>query len=59
MASPLVCLTRDLFQNFTSRGARVALSIERPTLDFCWGHDLMVHEFEPCFGVCDDSVEPA
>ena len=23
------------------------------------GHDLMVHEFEPCVRLCADSVEPA
>ena len=27
--------------------------------DFSSGHDLMVREFEPCTGLCADSVEPA
>ena len=29
------------------------------TLDFSSGHDLTVHEFEPCVRLCADSVEPA
>ena len=28
-------------------------------LDFSSAHDLVVHEFEPCVGLCADSVEPA
>ena len=31
---------------------------KRLTLDLGSGHDLTVHEFEPCVGVCADSVEP-
>ena len=33
------------------RGAWVAQSV-KPTLDFGWGHDLPVCEFEPCDGLC-------
>ena len=32
---------------------------ERPTLDFCSGHDLTVCEFEPQIGLCADGAEPA
>ena len=41
------------------RGAWVAQSVKRPTLDFGSGHDLVVHEFEPHVGLWADSVEPA
>lgn len=35
------------------RGACVAQSVERPTLDFCSGPDLTVgHEIEPLVGLC-------
>ena len=40
-------------------GALVAQSIERPTLGFGSGHDLMVRGSEPHFGLCTDSEEPA
>ena len=40
-------------------GAWVAQSVERPTLDFGSGHDLMVRGMEPCVWLCADSVEPA
>ena len=33
--------------------------VKRLTLDFGSGHDLTVHEFEPCVGLCTDSMEPA
>ena len=33
--------------------------MERPTLGFRSGHDLMVHGFEFCVGLCADNVEPA
>ena len=33
-------------------------SVKRLTLDFSSGHDT-IHEFEPCIGLCADSVEPA
>ena len=32
----------------------MAQSVERPTLDFGSGHDLMVSEFEPRVGLCTD-----
>ena len=41
------------------RGAWVTSLVEHPTLDFGSGHDLMVHVFEPCIGLCTDSSEPA
>ena len=34
-------------------------SVKCPTLDFGSGHDLMVHEMEPCIRLCADRVEPA
>ena len=37
----------------------MAQSVKRQTLDFGSGHDLTVREFEPCMGLCADSVEPA
>ena len=41
-----------------SWGAWVAQLVKHPTLGFSLGHDLMVHEFEPCVGLCADSSEP-
>ena len=40
-------------------GAWVAQSVKCPTLDFSSGHDLRVHGFEPCIGLCADIAEPA
>ena len=37
----------------------MAQSVKHPTFDFDSGHDLMVHEMEPCVGLCADSSEPA
>ena len=34
------------------RGTWGAPSVKRPTPDFRSGHDLTVHEFEPCVGLC-------
>ena len=42
-----------------SRGTWVAQSVEHLTFDFGSGHDLVVHEFEPCVGLRPDSAEPA
>ena len=42
-----------------SRGTWVAQSVKRPTLGFGSGHDLTVHEFKPCIGLCADSMESA
>ena len=39
-------------------GARVALSVKLPSLDFSSGQEWPVCEFEPCVGVCVDSSEP-
>ena len=36
----------------------MAQSVKDPTLDFSSGHDLMVHELEPCVGLSTDSTEP-
>ena len=33
--------------------------VKRPSLDFGSGHDLTVHEFEPCVRLCADRVETA
>ena len=41
------------------RGAWVAQSIKRPTLDFSSGHDLTIRELEPHIQLCADSTEPA
>ena len=49
-----------LFKNHFYGGAWVAQSVKQPTLDFGSGHDLTVHEIEPCFlGLCTDSIQPA
>ena len=40
-------------------GAWVAQSVKPPTPGFSSGHDLIVHEFEPCMGLCAHSVAPA
>ena len=45
-------------QNQT-RGTWLAQLVKRWALDFSSGHDLTVHEFEPCIRLCADSVEPA
>ena len=37
----------------------MAQLVKHPTLNFGSGHDLMVHEFEPCVGLCDGNAEPA
>ena len=37
----------------------VAQSVKCLTLDFRFGHDLMVLEIKPCVGLCADSTEPA
>ena len=41
------------------RGTWVAQLVKQLTLDFDSGHDLIVHGFEPCVGLCTDSAEPA
>ena len=41
------------------RGAWVAQSVKCLTLGFGSGHDLAVRGFEPCNGLCADSMEPA
>ena len=33
--------------------------VKHPTLDLSSGHDLMVHELEPCVGLSTDSTELA
>ena len=40
------------------RGTWVAQSVKCLTLDLSSGHELMVHEFEPCFWLCTDSSKP-
>ena len=37
----------------------MAQSVKRPTLNFSLGHDVTVHEFEPCIRLCAERVEPA
>ena len=41
------------------RGTWVAQTVKHLTFDFDSGHDLKVREFEPCIGLCANSVEPA
>ena len=43
-------------KKFLSQGAWVAQLVEHLTLDFGSGHDLMVHEFEPCVRLCADCL---
>ena len=45
--------------NINTRGAWVAQSVKRLTLDFRSGHDLTVCEFKPQIGLCAHSIEPA
>ena len=40
-------------------GTWVAQSVQHLALDFGLGHDLTVHEIEPCVGLCADNKEPA
>ena len=42
----------------TCRGAWVAQSVKRLTLDFGSSHDQMVHGLNPRVGLCVDSMEP-
>ena len=50
----------SFYQKFRPpRGAWVAQSVKRLTLDFGSGHDLTLHEFEPRVGLYAVSVEPA
>ena len=37
----------------------MAQLVEYLTFDLGLGHDLTVHEIEPCVGLCVDSMEPA
>ena len=41
------------------RGAWGTPSVKHPALDFGSGHDLVVRGFQPCVGLCTDSMEPA
>ena len=51
--------TKPLGEKEPGWGAWVAQSVKYPTLDFGSGHDLTVHETEPCIRLCTDSAEPA
>ena len=48
-----------LFQDDYFQGTWVAQLVEHLTIDFGSGHDLTVHEFKPCSGLCADNVELA
>ena len=37
----------------------MAPSVKRTMLNFGSSHDLMVHVFEPCMGLCNDNSKPA
>ena len=45
-------------RNSNFGGTWVAQLAKCLTLDFSSGHDLTVHGFEPCIGLCADSAEP-
>ena len=47
------------FEKNAPRGAWVAQSVKHPTLGFGSIRDLTVCEFEPCIGLCADSMESA
>ena len=49
----------NMRSRFYLRGAWVAQSVKRLTLDFGSSHDLTVREFKPHVGLCTDSTEPA
>ena len=36
----------------------MAQSVKYLTLDFSSDHDLIIHELEPCMGLCTNSAEP-
>ena len=40
-------------------GAHMVHLVKCPPLDFSSGHDVMVHELEPCVGLYTDSAELA
>ena len=44
---------------YNNRGAWVAQLVKHPSLDLSSNHDLTVHRFKFCIGLCTDSVEPA
>ena len=48
-----------LVKNTDSWDAWVTQSVKCLILGFGSGHDLMVHGFKPCVGLCTDSSEPA
>ena len=48
-----------MFKMMITRGAWVAQSAKRLTLDFSSGYDLTDPELESCIGLCADSAEPA
>ena len=50
---------KSRLRRLVDRGAWVAQLVERLTLDFSSGHDLMVHEFKSRIWLCTDSEEPA
>ena len=56
---PSTTISQLLSLKINLRGTWVAESIKHLTLHFGTGHDLMVCGFEPCIGLCADSVEPA
>ena len=53
------CLTDESIHLNSNRGAWVAQSVTRLTLDFSSGHGLTVGEIEPHIGLRTDSVGPA
>ena len=49
----------NTFFKYPLRGAWVAQSVKRLTLDLSSGHNLMVRAFKPHIGLCADSMESA
>ena len=54
-----VCVFMHAYKEYAIWVTWVAQLFERGSLDFGSSHDLMVHELEPCVGLCADSAEPA
>ena len=55
-ASNIFELVAAIYKLEDLRGAWVAWSVKRPTLDLGSGHDLTVCEFEPCIRLCADGA---
>ena len=52
-------LVRDCYLKQNTRPTWVAQLVKYQTLDFCSGHDPIVHGIKPCVRLCTVSTEPA